>query len=513
MSIPITTAIGRVQPRYLGEYNSSLNYEKLDNVLYDGCTYVALKNVPAGQVPGSASSSYWQLIANKGNTGGFDTPKASASALAAGQTPTVKITQSGPDTAKIFSFEFGIPAGPTGPIGFHTISADASALPVGANPTVNATRTEDSGNINIDFQFGIPAAEGQGAVSVDNITLDQNRNVNLTAVRAVQSQILTEDQKGYARDNIGAVPVSRTINGKSLASDITLSAENVGAVPTERTVNSKNLSSNITLTATDVGAVNSALKINGKSINNPTESGANITLGVSDISGAVSTVAGVSPDSSGNVSLTASNVGAIENKAGAITSNHLSSNSVTSAKIANTAVTTEKIADVAVTESKIESNAVTTQKIKDGAVTNSKLAANSVNTSNLYKNSVTREKLAKDALYSPLEQKTSSYTFSVDDIGKTILSDSSQASQIRILTLNATTNDDMPIGAELAIMAGNTGVTKLSVEKGIGIRGNQDGTVLAKDGMTAVIPRYCMVALKKFFPIHWVITGVFEVES
>ena len=36
MSIPITTAIGRVQPRYCGEYNSSLNYEKLDNVLYDG---------------------------------------------------------------------------------------------------------------------------------------------------------------------------------------------------------------------------------------------------------------------------------------------------------------------------------------------------------------------------------------------------------------------------------------------------------------------------------------------
>ena len=300
MSTPITTAIGRVQPRYCGNYNNSLNYEKLDNVLYNGCTYVALKNVPAGQVPGSASSSYWQLIANKGDTGGFGTPTASASTLAAGQIPTIKITPSGPDSAKIFDFKFGIPAGPTGPIGFDTISANASALPVGANPTVNATRTEAGGNINIDFQFGIPAADGQGAVSVDSITLDQNRNINLTAIRAIQNQILTEDQKGYARDNIGAVPVSRTINGKSLASNITLSAANVGAVPTGRTVNGKNLNSNITLSAADIGAVHSALKINGKSINNSTASGASITIGVGDISGAVSAVAGVSPNNSGN---------------------------------------------------------------------------------------------------------------------------------------------------------------------------------------------------------------------
>ena len=398
MSIPITTAIGRVQPRYCGEYNSSLNYEKLDNVLYNGCTYVALKNVPAGQVPGSASSSYWQLIASKGNTGGFGTPKASASVLATGQTPTVKITPSGPDTAKIFNFEFGIPAGPTGPIGFHTISAGASSLPVGANPTVNTTRTEDSGNINIDFQFGIPAADGQGAVSVDNITLDQNRNINLTAVRAVQNQILTEDQKGYARDNIGAVPVSRTINGKSLASNITLSAANVGAVPTERTINSKSLSSNITLTAADVGAINSALKINGKSISNPTESGANITIDVSDISGAVSTVAGISPNSSGNVSLTAANVGAIENATGAVTSSHLSSGSVTNAKIADSAVTNSKLSSDSVGTSNIIDGAVSTSKIASNAVTEGKIASGAVTTTKIANEAITAGKISYGAL-------------------------------------------------------------------------------------------------------------------
>lgn len=91
--------------------------------------------------------------------------------------------------------------------------------------------------------------------------------------------------------NIGAVPTTRTVNGKALSSDITLSAAdvgaaatshgnhvpapqtansatflrndntwqkvtpaNIGAVPATRTVNGKALSSNITLAATDVGA-------------------------------------------------------------------------------------------------------------------------------------------------------------------------------------------------------------------------------------------------------------------
>lgn len=91
--------------------------------------------------------------------------------------------------------------------------------------------------------------------------------------------------------NIGAVPTTRTVNGKALSSDIALSAAdvnaaatshgnhvptpqtansatflrndntwqevtpaNIGAVPATRTVNGKALSSNITLAAADVGA-------------------------------------------------------------------------------------------------------------------------------------------------------------------------------------------------------------------------------------------------------------------
>lgn len=55
-------------------------------------------------------------------------------------------------------------------------------------------------------------------------------------------------------DEVGAVPVGRTVNGKPLNADITLGAGDVGAVPTTTTVNGKSLSGNISLTADDVGA-------------------------------------------------------------------------------------------------------------------------------------------------------------------------------------------------------------------------------------------------------------------
>lgn len=53
--------------------------------------------------------------------------------------------------------------------------------------------------------------------------------------------------------NVGAVPTSRTVNGKALSSNISLSASDVSAVPTTRTVNGKELSRNINITKSDVG--------------------------------------------------------------------------------------------------------------------------------------------------------------------------------------------------------------------------------------------------------------------
>ena len=54
---------------------------------------------------------------DKGDTGaaaGFGTPTAAVAALAAGATPTVQVSVSGANTAKVFSFSFGIPKGDKG---------------------------------------------------------------------------------------------------------------------------------------------------------------------------------------------------------------------------------------------------------------------------------------------------------------------------------------------------------------------------------------------------------------
>ena len=44
-----------------------------------------------------------------GEAAGFGTPIATVTTLPAGSTPTVAVTATGPDTAKVFIFDFGIP--------------------------------------------------------------------------------------------------------------------------------------------------------------------------------------------------------------------------------------------------------------------------------------------------------------------------------------------------------------------------------------------------------------------
>lgn len=143
----------------------------------------------------------------------------------------------------------------------------------------------------------------------------------------VSSWAKASSKPSYTASEVGAVPTSRTVNGKALSSNITLTASDVsalpsstsipskvsdltndagyitgytetdptvpswakasskpsytasevGAVPTTRTVNSKALSANITLTASDVGAVPTTRKVNGKALSS------DITLSASDV--------------------------------------------------------------------------------------------------------------------------------------------------------------------------------------------------------------------------------------
>lgn len=205
------TPIGRVVPFYKGEWNSLVSYEKLDNVLYNGNTYIALKNVPSGIAPVDITSEYWQMVASKGDsikgdTGSFAAPTASAYDLPYGTPAVALVNATGPDDAKVFSFEFGLPAGP---LGFDSVGAHASSIEAGVEATASASLIENDGVTTLQFNFGIPGAAGEGVQSVDGMVpaLDTStglQNVILNAVRAVQNQGLSLSQQGYARENINA---------------------------------------------------------------------------------------------------------------------------------------------------------------------------------------------------------------------------------------------------------------------------------------------------------------------
>lgn len=77
----------------------------------------------------------------------------------------------------------------------------------------------------------------------------------------ISSWAKASTKPSYTASEVGAVPTTRTVNGKELSSDISLTSTDVGAVPRSRTVNGKALTGNITLTAEDVGALPSSTVI------------------------------------------------------------------------------------------------------------------------------------------------------------------------------------------------------------------------------------------------------------
>ena len=80
---------------------------------------------------------------NSGAAAGFGTPAASASKLAAGAQTTVAVTASGPDTAKVFTFEFGIPQGERGERGLRGLQGEPGDT--GPNEVTSSTATNLTG--------------------------------------------------------------------------------------------------------------------------------------------------------------------------------------------------------------------------------------------------------------------------------------------------------------------------------------------------------------------------------
>lgn len=121
-----------------------------------------------------------------GVSAGFGAPTASATTLAYGEQATVSVSASGPDTAKVFNFEFGIPQGAPGSGGGGeggTVSVTVGSTTTG-EPGTDASVTNSGDTQNVVLNFTIPrgetgqtgangadGADGQAAtITVGNVT-------------------------------------------------------------------------------------------------------------------------------------------------------------------------------------------------------------------------------------------------------------------------------------------------------------------------------------------------------
>lgn len=204
------TAIGRVIPAYVGTWDALTNYKKLDNVLYNGNTYIALVDNNGIEPGGSLSAGKWQMIASKGDSGAIAKVNAVAYSTSSAQ---VAVSTSGLPSNVVIDFSFGLPKGETGDAAaFSDVAATATSVawnePADCDVTISGPPTAAT----LSFDFKIPRAQGEGISLVDGYgATGAEGNVILTAVQygrdqtvAGSSIYISEEQAAQARANIRA---------------------------------------------------------------------------------------------------------------------------------------------------------------------------------------------------------------------------------------------------------------------------------------------------------------------
>ena len=107
--------VGRVRIGWQGAWDNATAYNALDAVDYQGSSYVARQDVPAGTIPGT-DPAYWALMAEKGDTG--DKGDMPAYEWGDGTTqPTSALRFQNPDGTWGPWVDLEGPVGPQGPTG------------------------------------------------------------------------------------------------------------------------------------------------------------------------------------------------------------------------------------------------------------------------------------------------------------------------------------------------------------------------------------------------------------
>ena len=107
-----------------------------------------------------------------GTSAGFGTPTASASALQPGASPTVSVTASGPDTAKVFNFSFGIPNS-------GVVQADWNESDTSASDYIKNKPTIPSAQVNSDWNSSSGVSE---ILNKPDLTLKEDVSNKVTSL-------------------------------------------------------------------------------------------------------------------------------------------------------------------------------------------------------------------------------------------------------------------------------------------------------------------------------------------
>lgn len=157
----------------------------------------------------------------------------------------------------------------------NTAADAATSAAESANSQAQAAQTQAA---YAKTQGDYAKTQGENAEEIYNQLKDidvASLQADLDALEASKGQpngLATLNSSGKlaqmpSASDVGAVPTTRTVNGKALSSNISLTASDVGAVPTSRKVNGRALSSDINITSGDVFAQTTTVE-NGTNFNN-----------------------------------------------------------------------------------------------------------------------------------------------------------------------------------------------------------------------------------------------------
>lgn len=201
----------------------------------------------------------------QGAAAGFGIPTANALTLDAGSDATASVVASGPDTAKVFTFTFGIPqgaTGPQGPIGATGATGATGAIgpqgPAGPSGTGDALYAS-SGTQTVDAGAIIPIT--QTAATADTTMSISADSVNVPA----GTYLVSFGATGTSGAN-GTFSIQLYENGTPMANEII----------TNETANTQQ--ANVSKSIVYVAAAPTALSIRNSSTEASDYTGANLTV-------------------------------------------------------------------------------------------------------------------------------------------------------------------------------------------------------------------------------------------